>query len=106
VTPRLVAAVHLAVVAAVVAIGIAAGVAIQLELWSPGALWTQVGYTRAFTIHGLSSFAIAAPALAGCAGYVAVARLVGRERVSVPALSWIGLALWLVGLGACVVLAW
>ncbi|MBS1123447.1 MAG: cytochrome c oxidase, subunit [Deltaproteobacteria bacterium] len=97
-----VARLHLAFGALIVVAGLIGGLAMQLELWRPGALWGGDRYGRMFDLHHVFALAVAAPMLAGSFGYVAVGDLVGDRRLVAPALAWVGLALWLIGLGATV----
>jgi cytochrome c oxidase subunit 1 len=88
---------QLAAVALVVIAAAIGGLALQLELWSPGPLWTRDAYGSMLNVHGLALLAVGAPALAGCFGYVAVVRLVDAKRIPAPALAWIAFALWAIG---------
>lgn len=99
-----VARAQLAVVAAIVIAGLVGGVGIQLELWAPGPAWSIERYTAMLGVHGLLAFAVGAPVLAGSFGYVAVTAWLGVRRVVAPAIAWVGLGLWALGVGAIVVL--
>jgi heme/copper-type cytochrome/quinol oxidase subunit 1 len=96
----LVARVYIAVIALVVLAGLVGGAAMQLELWAPGPAWSADRYGRMLGVHSLLAIAVGAPALAGCFGYLAVADLVGARRIVAPAIAWVGLGLWVIGLVA------
>jgi cytochrome c oxidase subunit 1 len=74
------------------------GIVMQLELFSPGSRWSANNYSRMLGLHGLAPIAIGAAAFAGVAGYLAVTRLVEAKRVPLPAVAWIGLGLWVIGM--------
>lgn len=98
-----VARVHLALAAVVVVAGLIGGIALQQELWEPGGAGTGHRYARMLGMHSLLAIAIAVPTLAGCFGYLVVAELVGARRVIAPAVAWVGVGLWTIGLVATVV---
>ena len=99
-----VARVQLVLAALVGLVGIVAALLLQAELWSAGSRWGASFYTRAFELHGLGALALGAPVLAGGLGYAAVAHLVGATRLRVPWLGWLGVAAWLAGIVATIVL--
>lgn len=94
-----VARVYLLVAALSIVAGGIAGLVVQAELWSPGIATSAARYGHMLVVHGFAlSAVIAAPALAGMLGYVAVCALLGAPALPVRALAWIGLALWTAGL--------
>ncbi len=81
------------------------GVVMQLELLAPGGLWSANSYGRMISLHGLAPLAIGAAAFAGVAGYLAVIRLVGATRFPLPAVAWVGVGLWAIGMIAMTISA-
>lgn len=97
------ARVHIALAALVVIAGLAGGLAVQLELWSPGAQGSPQRYNLMLELHATFPVAIAAATLAGCFGYLAITELAGVFRIPARPVAWLGLGLWVVGLGATIV---
>ncbi len=81
-----------------VLIGLFGGVMMQLELASPGALWSAELYGRSLNLHGLTPVAVGAAPFAGVLGYLAITRLVGARRVPAPALAWVAFGIWVIGM--------
>lgn len=99
-TARYIAIAQLAGAVLVAVIGVVGGVLMQVELAAPGPTWSAQFYNQLLTFHGLTPLALGAAPLAGGLGYLAIARLVGAKRIPVPALAWISLAVWVIGV-AC-----
>lgn len=95
---------QLALAGLVALAGLIGALLMHVELWSPGSLWSAIFYARALELHVLSTLALGASVLAGGVGYAAIARLVGAERLRVPWLGWLGLAAYVVGIVATVLL--
>jgi hypothetical protein len=77
------------------------GVSMQLELLAPGGTWSKEWYGTSILVHGVVLPAFGTAVFAGGFGYAAIERLLGA-RLPAPAIGWVGVGLWTIGLIATV----